>query len=222
MKRTRIWQFLGLAVLAAVAHADVFPLYDDPFSIPTFGARTTSGNVLSWQIGAKNTGTVAHDVGVAVTQLNTDVGGVAGNLVWNQALGGWAGTYGGNSLLVTVTNPTGHLPWSDVANAAGSAQDSFSYFGQPTDPTADYPFFDFGSLAPGASSPFVTFDFLFTWGGTGTGTVAEGIGAASVAPIPGAVPDPTSVVLLFTLAIPFAVVARRRVSKRLDPVRSRL
>jgi hypothetical protein len=200
-----------LAALGATsAKADIFPWYDDPNSSPFAGAITSSGNTEMIVLGVTNTG-AAHDIGLVVPIFNTDNNGILGNLVWNQADGGWAGTFGGHSLVITVTSPSGLLPWSDVADPTRTAQDAYSIWGQTTDPADSYPFINFGVLAPGASAS-TTFDFQFNWGPGGSGVVPVIGELVSIAPNPNAVPEPGSVFLLATLALTLGFVARKRIA----------
>ena len=209
-----VWMVLA-ALGATPASADNFPWYDDPDSIPSAGAFTISGDTLTRVLSVDNIG-AAHDIGLVITQLNTTIGGVDGNLVWDQSLQGWAGSVGGDSLLVTATSPGGSLPWNEVAGPTGTVQDTFSYFGQVTDPAATYPFFDFG-IVPAGGTPSITFDFLFTWGGANLGVPQTGIGFASVAPNPSAIPEPSSLILLATLVFTFVFGARKRIARNVNP-----
>jgi hypothetical protein len=203
------------ASCATPANADNFPWYDDPDSSLSTGPFTISGDTLTRVLGVDNIG-AAHDIGLVITQFNTTIGGVDGNLVWDQTLQGWAGSVGGDSLLVTVTSPSGSLPWNEVADPTGTVQDTFTYFGQATDPAATYPFFDFG-IVPAGGTPSTTFDFLFTWGGTDKGVPLTGMGFASVAPNPSAIPEPSSFILLATLVFTFVFGARKRIARDLNP-----
>lgn len=193
--------FAAVSLFAGVAHADMFPWYDDPNSTPVFnGPYVKSGNTLAIGVAVKNTGTTAHWIAVLNPIFNTLVGGVAGNLVWDDALDGWKGTENGNPLLVTVNSPS-RFPWSEVANFSGTAQDSETVFGQTTNPSARYPFWNYGVVAPGATTPFIDFVYTFHWGGTGTGTVRSNGLYESIAPNPSAVPEPASVVFLGSVAL---------------------
>jgi hypothetical protein len=202
-----------LAALGATsAKADIFPWLDDPNSSPFTGATTVSGNTRMIVLGVTNLG-AAHDIGLVVPIFNVlDANGALGNLVWDQADGGWAGTFGGHSLVITVTSPSGLLPWSEVADQTGTAQDALSDYGQTADPADSYPFINFGVLAAGASAS-TTFDFQFNWGPGGSG-VAPIVGElTSITPNPNAVPEPGSVFLLATLALTLGFVARRRIAQ---------
>jgi hypothetical protein len=197
---------------ATPAKADILPWYDDPNSTIFADPTTTSGNTVTQVVGVTNTGS-AHDIGLLFPLLELDINNVFGNLVWNQADGGWAGTSGGISLVVTITSPTlGLLPWSEVADPTGTAQEEISMFGQTTDPADSYPFVNFGVLAPGASAS-ATFDYNFNWGPGGSGVPHFENELESVAPNPNAVPEPGSVILLATLALTLGFVARKRIAQ---------
>lgn len=202
-----------LAALGATpAKADIFPLYDDPNSSPFGHVATISGNTVTVVLGVTNIGSVAHDIGLVIPIFNLDVNNTLGNLAWNQADGGWAGTSGGHSLVVTVTSPTGVLPWSEVADPTGTAQEELSLYGQTTDPGDSFPFIDFGVVAPGASAS-ATFEYQYTWGTGGSGAPSYISEIESVAPNPNAVPEPTSLILLATLALTLGFVARKRIAQ---------
>jgi hypothetical protein len=91
-------------------------------------------------------------------------------LTWDDTKGGWYQAnvpniaYPGLGLLITVTSPTtGRLPYGEVADQTGTAQESFSYFGQTTNPSDSYPVIDLGVLQTGQmTTTTVTYHWAWT------------------------------------------------------------
>ena len=134
--------------------------------------------------------------------------GTNGPLAWDQAAGGWDGTYNGTSLLVTLVSPPSNLlPWNEVANSTGLAQESSSIFNQATDPSASYPFIDLGILPTGTTA-VGTYDFHYTWGPGGSGVPNWDTEFATIAPNP--VPEPSSLVLMLTGAAGLLGIFRKK------------
>lgn len=182
-------------LLATRAKADGFPWFCDPNSMPFVGGTSVSGNDLFRTFGAVNTGTTAHDIGLIIPIANTNINSMLGNLAWDQTQGGWSGSVGGNSLLITVTSPTGLLPWSNVADATGLTQQTVSTLNETTNPADSYPFIDFGVLLPGQTAS-ITWDFHFNWGGSGSGVTERAFYLETIAPNPNFVPEPSTLALL--------------------------
>ena len=200
--------WLTVAIAAAVAsraEATTFAYYDDPFSALSLASSSTGNDALV-TVHVTNTGPT-HDIGVLIPILN-----VNSSLTWNQTMNGWSGTVGGISLLITAPSPAARLPYSQVADLSGAAQEVVSALGQTTNAGDSYPFVDLGVMTPSQSS-VATFTLHFGWGPSGAGVPHFGFFAETIAPNPSAtaVPEPSTLPTLATgLASLGAVVWRRR------------
>ena len=208
-----IWIFTVLLIGRADASSiSTFPLYDDPFSTPVPGTGSVVGglNNNEWfrEADVVNSG-AAHDILLAVTAFQ-DANG-PGDLSWDQSKNGWYGNVDGTTLLVTMVNLRGSLPWSQVADSTGLVQETYTAFGQTVGPPNAYPFIDLGTVGAGATDVF-TLDFHFDWGDGRSGiTTDHHAFVETVAANPAFVPEPSSLLLFGSGTVGLFGLIRRKI-----------
>jgi hypothetical protein len=196
---------LGLVIGVTPARSESvsWPWFFDPDSRPLLGTSTPGGpnvNDLFFAVSVENSAGPARDIGLIlpIVQVSDDQGA----LTWDQSRDGWYGNARGTSLLVTVTSPSTRLPYSQVADVTGMAQDvetTAPPFSATTDPSASYPFLDLGVVPPGVTGEVIVV-YHFAWGDGRSGVLGPSADKrfTTIAPNPffAGVPEPASLIMM--------------------------